>query len=153
MVVRGLEGVIAAETSISFVDGANGDLFYQGYNVHNLAEKVSHDEVIYLLWHGELPTRSQLYEFREKLIPEMAIRRRLARWMMKSVPPEAHPMDVLRTSISMLAVLDPEEHDNSPEANIKKAIRITAKIPVIIAWLYFLQIQPNRPHHRPGSCS
>ena len=135
-VIRGLEGVVAAETSISFVDGENGNLFYQGYNIHQLAEKVSYDEVIYLLWYGDLPTKTQLKEFREKLIPEMTIRRRQARWMVKSVPPEAHPMDVLRTSVSMLAVLDPEEHDNSEKANINKAIRITAKLPMIIAWLH-----------------
>ncbi len=134
-VARGLEGVSAAETSISFVDGENGQLFYQGYNIHHLAERVSHDEIIYLLWHGELPTEEQLEEFRAELIPEMKLPDDLIRWI-KNVPKEAHPMNVLRISVSMLGMLDPDYGDNSPEANLKKAMRITAKVPVIVAWVH-----------------
>lgn len=134
-VIRGLEGVVAAETSISFVDGENGDLFYQGYNINNLAKRATYDEVIYLLWNGDLPTSSQLRDFRELLIPEMKIPKDIVKWI-KSVPAEFHPMDVLRSSVSMLGMYDPEEHDNSEEANLRKATRLTAKIPTIIAWLH-----------------
>jgi len=135
VVLRGMEGVEAAETSISFVDGENGDLFYQGYNIHHLAEKVCHDEVIYLLWFGDLPTKKQLDKFRARLLSEMTLPKKVISWI-RSVPRKTHPMDVLRTAVSMLGPYDPDQENNSTEANVKKAIRITAQVPTIIAWLY-----------------
>jgi len=146
VVLRGMEGVEAAETSISFVDGENGDLFYQGYNIHHLAEKVSHDEVIYLLWFGDLPTRGQLDKFRGQLLPEMSLPKKVTSWI-RNVPRKTHPMDVLRTAVSMLGPYDPGQDDNSTEANVRKAIRITAKVPTIIAWLYRTRLKekPDEP--------
>jgi len=138
--VRGLGGVVAAETNVSFVDGENGQLYYQGYNMHQLAERVSFEEVIYLLWHGELPTRSQLSRLKKELITEMTLPPKIIRWI-KTVPKEIHSMDVLRTAVSMLGMYDRDRADNSKEANLRKAANLTAKIPAIVAW-----------HHRCREC-
>jgi len=152
VVVRGLERVIAAETTISFVDGENGQLYYQGYNIHHLAERVSHDEIIYLLWYGNLPTREQLKEFRAALTTAMELPEEIIRWI-KKTRKESHPMDVLRTSVSLLGMNDPDYGDHSEEANLRKAMRITAAIPAIVAWLYRLRnnSKPARPDPKKSS--
>ncbi len=134
-VARGLEDVIAAETRISHVDGVNGDLYYSGYNIHDLAERASYEEVIHLLWYGELPNRSQLNSLRSRRVTEMRLPSQVIK-MIELTPPSSHPMGVLRTAVSALAMFDPDVEDNSPEANERKAIRLTAQIPTIIADLH-----------------
>ncbi len=130
----GLEGVIAGETAISTV--ADG-LSYRGYPVTELAEKASFDEVAYLLLHGELPTARQLAEFARRV----ASARRLPgplRDLLRALPRETSPMDVLRTAVSVLSHDDPDVADSSREANLRKAERLLGQIPVAIADHYHL---------------
>jgi len=135
-VFRGLEGVVAAETDISFVDGVQGDLYYKGYNIHDIADNpTSYVEVVYLLLNGELPTQSQLKNFRRRLVSEMRIPTQVIK-MMEIMPPSSHPMDVLRTCVSALSNFDSYAKDNSAEANRRKGIRLIAQIPALVASLY-----------------
>ncbi len=128
----GLEGVIAGETAISTVTGG---LRYRGYPVTELAEKCAFDEVAYLLLHGELPTRSQLSDFNNRLASAQKLPALLSD-LLKKLPKDAVPMDVLRTGVSILAHYDPELNDSSKAANLRKAERLLAQIPLIIAEYY-----------------
>lgn len=151
MVVRGLEGVVAAETRISYVDGAQGQLYYQGYNIHQLAERVSYDEVVHLLWNGDLPTRKQLNELRAQLAAEMKLPEPVYKWI-KSVPRSTPPITVLRTATSMLGIFDPEADEMTPEANLRKALRLVAKVPCIVATLHSFRHgrEPGKPDPAKG---
>ena len=135
VVVRGLENVAAAETRISYVDGVNGQLFYQGYNIHDIAEKVSYEEVVFLLWNAHLPTKDELSTFRSELVAGMRIPSQVVE-MIKLTPPNSHPMSILRTAVSMLSIYDPDTEDIGGHGNLRKAIRLVAQIPTIIADLY-----------------
>ncbi len=130
--VRGLEDVIAAETRIGYVDGVNGKLYYAGYDINDLAKYASYEECVFLLWNDRLPTKRELEDFRAELIPEMALPRPLVQWF-RRVPRGVHPMVMLRSAVSDLALYDPETEDNSVEANRRKAARLVAKVPSIIA--------------------
>jgi citrate synthase len=129
---KGLEGVVIADTRLSKVMGDIGRLIYSGYDIQDLAENASFEEVVYLLWHNVLPTKAQLDEFRKTLIGDMALPAPMLT-AMKTYPLSAHPMGVLRTAVSALGLHDPAAEDNSPEANKRKAQHLTAKIPTIIA--------------------
>jgi citrate synthase len=131
-VAEGLEGIVAASSSICFVDGVEGRLIYQGYDIHDLVAHASFEEVAYLLWHGELPTRAQL----EALNTDLRAARTLPEPVMqilKSVPKDALPMDVLRTAVSALGIYDPDSKDDSRPANVRKSVRLTAQIATIVA--------------------
>lgn len=134
-VVRGLEGVVAAETSVSHVDGANGKLYYQGYDLDELAGRTTFAETIHLLWYGKLPNAQETKNFRSRLVSEMRLPTQIVR-MIQLAPPGAHPMCVLRTMVSALGMFDPDAEDMSNEANERKAIRLTAQVPTIIADLH-----------------
>ena len=142
IVVRGLERVIAGETRISDVDGFNGELFYSGYNIHELAGKISYEETIYLLWYNRLPNASEFSELRAKLISEMRLPSQIVE-MMKLIPPNSHPMAVLRSIVSTLGLFDPDSEEITEAANRRKAIRILAQIPTIIADLH--RLRKNKP--------
>ncbi|GAB4261633.1 MAG: citrate synthase [Deferrisomatales bacterium] len=135
VVVRGLEGVVAAETKISYVDGANGELFYQGYNIHDLAERVAFEEVIHLLWTGELPTAGQLSELRRRLVGAMHLPSQVIK-AIELTPPGAHPMSVLRTAVSMLGMFDPDSDSGTDGSNVRKGTRLCAQVPAIVASLH-----------------
>ena len=135
IVVRGLEGVAAAETRISYVDGANGQLYYQGFGIDQLAGRTSFAETVYLLWYGKLPNAAELRGFRSRLVSEMRLPTQVVTYI-QLVPTGAHPMAVLRTIISSLALFDPDAEDNSDDANERKAIRLLAQVPTIIADLH-----------------
>jgi citrate synthase len=128
----GLEGVIAGETAISTVTGG---LRYRGYPVTELAEKASFDEVAYLLLHGELPTAEQLGAFHKRLREASRLPDALPA-LYRSLPTSTNPMDVLRSSVSVLAHFDPDTADNSHPANLGKAERLLAQIPVAIACFF-----------------
>ncbi|MGH9750907.1 MAG: citrate/2-methylcitrate synthase [Candidatus Polarisedimenticolia bacterium] len=128
---EGLEGVVAARTGLSFIDGEKGRLNYRGYAIHDLAAHSSFEECVHLLWYGELPTKTQLAETRAGLAKQRALHpdaleilRRFAR--------DAAPMDMLRTVLSALAIHDPDVHDSTKEANLRKGIRLTAQMPTIV---------------------
>jgi citrate synthase len=127
----GLEGIVAAQSSISDVDGQEGRLIYWGYDIHDLAEHATFEEVTYLLWNGQLPTRSQLEELKQQLSSEARLPKEIQQ-LIRSIPKEANPMDMLRTVVSALALYDPEVADMSREANVRKAIRLTARFPTIV---------------------
>ena len=129
---KGLEGIVVADTRLSRVQGDVGKLIYGGYDIKDLAENASFEEVIYLLWHGKLPTMAELESLRRAIVAEMPIPAQVIETM-RVFPAGAHPMGVLRTAVSMLGVFDPEAEDNSLEANYRKAVKLTAKIPTIIA--------------------
>ncbi len=133
--VRGLEGVIAAETRIGYVDGVNGKLYYAGYDVNDLARQATYEECVYLLWNDRLPNKKELAAFRAELVKEMTLPRPLVQWF-KRVPRRVHPMVMLRSAVSDLALYDPETEDNSVEANRRKAVRLVARVSTIIAGFY-----------------
>jgi 2-methylcitrate synthase len=128
---RGLKGVYFDRSPCTFIDGRAGELRYRGYSIHDLAEHSSFEETAWLLLHGELPTGAQLAAFDAELKQA------------RKLPPQvvdiiraiktAHPMDVLRTAVSALAAFDSETADNSREASLRKGVRLTAQVPMIVA--------------------
>lgn len=129
---RGLEGVVALDTDISFIDGSQGELIYRGYDIRDLAQNATFEEVAYLLWNGELPNASQLEELNERLkaerdLPPMVID------LLSQTPEDANPMAALRTAMSALSLFDSEADDMSHEANYRKSIRLQARVPTVIA--------------------
>jgi len=127
----GLEGVVAGESEICFIDGYAGVLSYRGYNVHLLAEHASFEEVIYLLWNGTLPNAAQLAELSVDLGSSGGIAPQVLDFLRAN--PKALPMDVLRTAVSMLSLYDPQSRDMSVAANHAKAVRLIAQTAVLVA--------------------
>ncbi|HEX7997826.1 MAG TPA: citrate synthase [Pyrinomonadaceae bacterium] len=128
----GLRGVVAATSSIGDVDGEQGVLIYQGYNIHDLARNSTFEEVVFLLWHGRLPTRAELDELKHSLAECYDLPAALLD-LMRQYPRDAEPMDTLRTSISALDFYDKSARDISREASLRTATRLTAQLPAIVA--------------------
>jgi citrate synthase len=128
----GLEGVIAGETAISTVSGG---LRYRGYPVTELAERVSFDEVAYLLLHGELPSAAQLGDFQRRVSAARKLPGALET-LFRHIPADTLPMDAIRTAVSVLSHFDPDTQDNSRAANLRKAERLLGQIPVAVAAQY-----------------
>jgi citrate synthase len=131
-VISGLEGVLACESSVSFIDGNIPELSYRGYNIHDIAETLTYEQVVYLLWHGELPSAPELQAFSADLagrrgIPSVVVD------LLRLMPTSAHPMAGLRTAVSLLGTLDPEAEDHSSVALRHKAADLAAKMPTIVA--------------------
>ena len=127
----GLEGVVATSSQICFIDGDKGILSYFGYNINTLAENATFEEVIYLLWNGKLPNRSELEALKLSLAAERELSKEITSFL-GSVPKGSLPMDVLRTAVSMLSLYDPAAADNSQEANSAKAVKLMARVPTIV---------------------
>ncbi len=127
----GLEDIVATHSHICDLDGKLGKLTYYGVDIHDLAEHSSFEETAYLLWHGRLPTKSQLEEVKAQLIAQRALPGRVID-LMRLLPTATPPMDVLRTTVSSLSAFDPEPGDHSQEANHRRAIRLTALFPTIV---------------------
>ncbi len=128
---RGLRGVYFDRSQCTFIDGKAGDLRYRGYSIHDLAEHSNFEETAWLLLQGGLPTHAQLAAFDADLkaartLPEAVVD-------LVRVMKFAHPMDVLRTAVSALAAFDPDTHDNSHDAVLRKAVRLTSQVPMIVA--------------------
>ena len=133
-VIRGLKDVAAAETRISFVEPM-GALYYLGYNIDDLVGKVVYAEVAFLMIHKRLPNRRELDEFNTNLISEMKLPDRIVE-SIRSTPKNCHPMDVLRTEVSRLGECDPEDNDLSEAANLRRATRLIARVPTIVATIH-----------------
>jgi len=133
-VVRGLKDVAAAETRISYVD-PKGYLYYLGYNIDDLVGRVTYTEVAYLLIHKRLPNRQELDEFCTDLVSEMKLPNAMVRCIWDT-PGHVHPMDVLRTEVSRLGEYDVEKNDLSEAANLRRATRLIAQVPTIVATLH-----------------
>jgi citrate synthase len=127
----GLEDVVAGESGICYIDGVKGILAYRGYNIHELAPNSTFEETCHLLWFGKLPTASELKDTTAKITKERALPQ-AALDLMAGFPKKALPMEVLRTTVSALSMFDPEAEDMSPEANLRKAIRLTAQCGTLI---------------------
>ena len=129
---KGLEGVVATTSKICYIDGDNGVLAYGGIDIHELAEKSNFEETCFLLWHGRLPKPQELKDLRQQLAAERRLDPAIIDFL-RSFPKGALPMDVLRTAVSALGLYDRDRASNDHEANIKKAIRLTSQIAMIVA--------------------
>ena len=137
----GLEGIIAAESTICYIDGDEGILSYEGFDIHTLAEHATFEEVIYLLWNGRLPNQTELNDLKAALVADRVIPQPVVDFL-ASVP-QGTPMDVLRTAVSMLSLYDPLAKDSSTEANVKKAQKLMAQTATIVTT--FDRLRTNKP--------
>jgi citrate synthase len=149
---QGLEDVVAADSAICYIDGGRGILSYRGIDIHVLAEKSGFEEVCFLLWEGRLPRRSELVELRaaigrDRVLPPQALD------LLRSLAGGLAPMDTLRTVVSALPAVDPDAGSISPEANRRKAVRLTGQLATIVAALgrlsrgqALVSPDPGRPH-------
>jgi len=128
----GLRGIKIADTRISDVDGEKGNLIYRGYNICDLVSHSTFEEVAFLLLNDRLPKAEELKKFHSELVSEREVPETVYQFL-KMMPNAAHPMDVLEASIPVLAAYDPQVRDESREANVKKAVRLIAKLPNIVA--------------------
>jgi citrate synthase len=129
---KGLEGIVAANSGICWIDGEAGVLSYRGIDIHELAVNSTFEETTYLLWNGSLPNRAALSEFQSKLAQARELDSRIVD-RLQNIPQTATPMEVLRTSVSALSYYDADEKDNAHDANVRKAYRLTAQIAMIVA--------------------
>src|SRR6202045_5291158 len=129
---KGMEGIVATNSSICYIDGDRGVLAYRGIDIHELADHSNFEETCYLLWFGRLPNQSELKDLKQRLAQERHLDPAIIDFL-RSVPKDALPMNVLRTAVSALAFYDADEKNNDHEANVRKAIRLTSQIAMIVA--------------------
>jgi citrate synthase len=129
---KGLEGIVAANSGICWIDGEAGVLAYRGIDIHELAVNSTFEETTYLLWNGHLPNQFALREFQSQLALARSIDQGIVD-MMRRFPPTASPMEVLRTAVSALSFYDADEKDCSHDANVRKSYNLTAQISMIVA--------------------
>ena len=129
---KGLEGIVAANSGICWIDGARGILSYRGIDIHDLAENSTFEETTYLQWNGALPNELALREFQTQLSLARGLDFRIVD-MLRSIPASATPMEVLRTAVSALSFYDADEKDSSHDANVRKCFHLTAQMAMIVA--------------------
>ncbi|HYL92736.1 MAG TPA: citrate synthase [Alphaproteobacteria bacterium] len=129
---KGLEGIVAASSSICYIDGEAGVLAYRGIDIHELASQSTFEETCYLLWFGKLPTKAELADLSRRFAAERKIDPSIFA-MMRQIPKTATPMEVLRTAVSALSFYDKEAEVMDHDTNIRKAIRLTSQIAMIVA--------------------
>src|SRR5271167_3426196 len=115
---KGLEGVVATTSGICYIDGEQGVLAYRGIDIHELADHSAFEETCYLLWSGQLPSRSELKEIRDRLAEERKLDPAIIN-LLRTAPKHVVPMDVLRTAVSALSFYDPDDKKNDHDANVK----------------------------------
>ena len=147
----GLEDVIAARSGICQVDGERGRLYYRGYEIAELAGALSFEDVTALLWHGELPSAAESAAFVSRLEAARGLPPAVGD-LLQTLPRDAHPLDALRTAVSLAATRDPDVRSNEPEANLRKAVRLMTLVPeTVAAWQ---RIRTGRaPVTAPGAAS
>lgn len=131
-VISGLEGILACESSIAFIDGSIPELSFRGYQIEDIAQSLTFEQVTFLLWYDHLPSADELQAFRD----DLAARRSLPPAifdLLGAMPASAHPMAGLRTAVSMLGAMDERAEDTSAEDNLRKAKNLTAHMPTIVA--------------------
>src|SRR5207244_6924588 len=133
----GLEDTVATSSEICYLDGDRGVLAYCGYDIHDLARHATFEEVCYLLWHRRLPTRAELGDLQSQLTAARALPGAALR-LIRTLP-AGNTMDALRTLTSALGHYDPDAADQSPQANYRKAVRLTAQISSLVATLGRMQ--------------
>src|SRR5215210_8067093 len=137
----GLEDVVVSTSEICFIDGREGRLVYRGYDVDELAEQSTFEEVVFLLWQGHLPSKKALSASRKVSPKVLAILRML--------PKKTTPMEALRTGVSALSSFDPDAADNTHEASVRKAVRLTAQMPTLVA--AWERIRKGKPPIAPNA--
>jgi citrate synthase len=142
----GLRGVKVADTRISDVDGEKGNLIYRGFNICDLATQSTFEEVSFLLLHDHLPNKEEFDRFQKELVQAREVPEALLKFL-TLMPRSSHPMDILQASVSILASHDPQLHEETREANFRKATRLVAKLPAIVAaWERIRKgLEPVRP--------
>jgi 2-methylcitrate synthase len=147
----GLEDAIAARSAITAIDGAKGRLYYRGYEIGELAAHASFEDTMHLLWFGELPSGAERDAFAARLraareVPPPVL------GLLRTLPPDTHPLDALRTAVSLAATVDPDRRVSDTEANVRKAFRLAALIPTVVAaWQRLRTGRPPVPADREGS--
>ena len=131
-IARGLEGIVIGQTDLSNVDGSNGILEYRGYHINELATNALFEEVIHLLWFGNLPSRTELETFQREFATYRTMPDELLA-ILRQYPRTANPMAVLRSAVSTLGLCDDQAEDNSPEVNLEKSYRLTASMSTLVA--------------------
>jgi 2-methylcitrate synthase len=131
---KGLAGVVVDTTAISKVNPETNSLLYRGYPVQELADRCDFEEVAWLLWHGELPSDDELVAFQQAERSQRALDENVKR-VIDDLPREAHPMDIVRTAVSVIGANDPTAADQTPESNLAKAVTLFAKLPAIVAYV------------------
>jgi citrate synthase len=131
-VPKGLEDVVIGPSSITFLDGLKGRMLYKGYDAVAMAGQVSFEEIVYLLWEGDLPNRTQLQPFAKSLADNRALPAEVLA-VMEKFPKHCHPMDVLREGVTLLAMVAPDAHDGSQKDNRAKALRLVARMATFAA--------------------
>jgi len=129
---KGLEGVVATNSSICYIDGDRGVLAYRGIDIHELADHSNFEETCYLLWFGRLPKAGELKDLQRSMAKERHLDPAIIEFL-RTAPKQALPMDVLRTAVSALSFYDPEDKKNDHDANVHKAIRLTSQIAMVVA--------------------
>src|SRR5579875_1396771 len=138
---KGLQDVVANESSICFIDGARGILSYRGIDIHELAQRSNFEETTYLLWNGKLPTESQLKQFTQQLGAARTLPPQVVDFL-RTLPKTASPMEVLRTAVSLLSTYEADSSSTTHEANLRKSFHLTAQIAMIVA--YFDRIRKGK---------
>jgi citrate synthase len=128
----GLEDVVVSTSEICFIDGREGKLLYRGFDVDDLAERSTFEETVFLLWQGHLPSKKELADFTKALATNRKISPKVIA-ILRQLPKKTTPMEALRTGISALSSFDPDAADNSREASVRKATRLTAQMPTLVA--------------------
>jgi citrate synthase len=131
-VTKGLEGVVAANSGICWIDGYAGVLAYRGIDIHELAQQSTFEETIYLLWYGHLPSREELAQFSQKLVDGRRVPSQIFD-LFRSFPKTATPMEALRTAVSALSMYDPSESAVDHDSNLRKSFALTAQFPILVA--------------------
>jgi 2-methylcitrate synthase len=129
---KGLEGVVATTSGICYIDGNAGVLAYRGIDIHELADNATFEETCYLLWFGRLPKAAELKELHQRLASERSLDPAIIS-LLRNAPKQAQPMDVLRTAVSALSFYDADDKKGEHEANVRKAIRLTSQIAMLVA--------------------
>jgi citrate synthase len=131
-VIPGLEGVLACESSIAYIDGSVPELSFRGYNIHDIVQTLTYEQVAFLIWHDRLPNADELQAFSAELAGQRTVPAQLMD-LLRGMPSSTHPMAGLRTAVSMLGALDPQADDISAESILHKATALTAQMPTIVA--------------------
>lgn len=143
---KGLKGVVAADCALCFIDGQEGQLWYCGYNIHELAERSTFEEVCYLLLKGELPDRDELAAFSRTLAQHRPVEPEVIAFL-RSLPRDVLPMSALLASVAVAGVYDPSAEDGSPDANYEKSIRLIGHMATLVAAIHRLRqgLEPVAP--------
>jgi citrate synthase len=137
-VKAGLEGVVAAPSEICFIDGVAGRLVYRGYEIADLVENLCFEETAFLLWENKLPNKLELNELKSRLAAAAPLPAHVMA-VLRALPAQTEPMDALRTAVSALGSVDPDLRSNEPDANRRKAVRLTAQFPTMVAAFHRLR--------------